>query len=402
MFLAGRYESELIKKIIVEILGKLSRKLLYVDKHLVGMSSRLEEILLQVSIESNDVRMIGICGIGGVGKTTMAKVVYNQISSQFEGISFLANIREVAKNCGLLQLQKQLLDDTLAGWSQSIRNVDEGIYVLEDRLRSKKVLIILDDMDDLNQLEALAGNVGWFGIGSRIIITTRDKHLLNVHGVSEIYEAKELEAEEALQLFSQYAFKQSCPRKDYRNFSDNVVQYAKGLPLVLKVLGSFLFDKTILEWESELHKLRKEPNTKVQNVLKISFDGLDFTEKEIFLDLACFFKGHEYDFVVKILDGCGFHAKSGIRVLNDRCLIDLDSNRIWMHDLIQQMGREIVRQECPKDPGKWSRLWDYEHIYRILRKNTVSIKCINFTFFMYLTSAKKDVSFDELCYIWFF
>ena len=387
--MAGRYESELIKKIIVEILGKLSRKLLYVDKHLVGMSSRLEEILLQVSIESNDVRMIGICGIGGVGKTTMAKVVYNQISSQFEGISFLANIREVAKNCGLLQLQKQLLDDTLAGWSQRIRNVDEGIYVLEDRLRSKKVLIILDDMDDLNQLEALAGSVDWFGIGSRIIITTRDKHLLNVHGVSEIYEAKELGAEEALQLFSQYAFKQGCPRKDYRNFSDNVVQYAKGLPLVLKVLGSFLFDKTILEWESELHKLRKEPNTKVQNVLKISFDGLDFTEKEIFLDLACFFKGHEYDFVVKILDGCGFHAKSGIRVLNDRCLIDLDSNRIWMHDLIQQMGREIVRQECPKDPGKWSRLWDYEHIYRILRKNTVSIKCINFTFFMYQPLQKK-------------
>lgn len=368
--LQNGYESKLIKKIIEEILSKLSRKLLYVDKHLVGVSSRLKEILLRVSIESNDVRMVGICGIGGVGKTTIAKVVYNLISSQFEGISFLANIREVSKNCGLLPLQKQLLGDILMGWSQRISNLDEGINVLMDRLHSKKVLIILDDVDDLNQLESLAGNVDWFGIGSRIVITTRDKHLLNVHGVSEIYEAKELEPEEALQLFSQYAFKRKSPDKDYMNLSDNVVHYAKGLPLALKVLGSFLFSKTILEWESELHKLKKELNTKVQDVLRISFDGLDFTQKEIFLDLACFFKGQEYDFVIKILDGCGFHAKSGIRVLSDRCLIDLLDNRLWMHDLIQQMGWEIVRQECPKDPGKWSRLWDYEHIYSVLKKNT--------------------------------
>lgn len=145
-------------------------------------------------------------------------------------------------------------------------------------------------MDNLEQLEYLAGNHDWFGSGSRIIITNREKHLLITHGVSTIYEVRGLEDSEVFQLFRQYAFKHNHPGEDYMQLCYKLIHYSKGLPLALKVLGTFLYSKSILEWKSELDKLKRIPNIKIQNVLKMGFDGLDDKEKDISLDIACFFK----------------------------------------------------------------------------------------------------------------
>ena len=142
----------------------------------------------------------------------------------------------------------------------------------------------------------------------------------------------------------------------------------------MKVLGSLLCDKTISEWESELHKLEKEPEVKIQKVLKISFDGLDDTQKEVFLDIACFFKGEDRDFVTKILDGCKLYGEINIRVLWERCLITISHDRIYMHDLIQKMGWKIVQQQYPEEPRKWSRLWDPSDIYSAFISKKVRIK----------------------------
>ena len=87
----------------------------------------------------------------------------------------------------------------------------------------------------------------------------------------------------------------------------------------------------------------------VQNVLRISFDGLDDFEKELFLNIACFFKGQNENFVTRILDSCSFNATMGIKVLSDKCLITFFHGTIGMHDLLQEMGRKIVRQEYPRD-----------------------------------------------------
>ena len=156
---------------------------------------------------SNDVRMVGIYGFGRIGKTTIAKVLYNRIATQFMIASFIANVREDSKSRGLLHLQNQLLQDILPRRKNFICNVDERIHMIKDRLCFKKVLLVLDDVDDLNQLEALAGDHNWFGLGSRIIVTTRDKHLLEVHEMDALYEAKKLDHKEVVELFSWNAFK---------------------------------------------------------------------------------------------------------------------------------------------------------------------------------------------------
>ncbi|RVW88931.1 TMV resistance protein N [Vitis vinifera] len=189
----------------------------------------------------------------------------------------------------------------------------------------------------MSELEALTSDRNWFGPRSRIIITTRDKHLLDVHEMDALYEAKKSNHKEAVELFSWHVFKHNHPKEDHETLSNSVVQYVNGLPLGLKVLGCFLFGKTICQWESELHKLDQEPNQEIQIVLKRSYDELDYTQKEIFLDIACFFNGEYKDFVTRILDACNFYVESGI-------------------------------QESPKDPGKCSRLCYLEIVYRVLTR----------------------------------
>eukprot|EP00261_Vitis_vinifera_P030658 XP_019071901.1 PREDICTED: TMV resistance protein N-like [Vitis vinifera] len=198
-------EVDYIKDITHVIWKRFSHKLLHVDKNLIGMDYHLEEMeeifpQMMDSI-SNDVRMVGIYGFRGIGKTTIAKVLYNLIVAQFMITNFIANVREDSKSQGLLHLQKQLFHYILPRGKNFISTIDERIHMIKDRLCFKKVLLVLDDVDDLNQLEALAGDHNWFGLGSRIIVTTRDKHLLEVHEVDTLYEAKKLDHKEAIELF---------------------------------------------------------------------------------------------------------------------------------------------------------------------------------------------------------
>ena len=204
----------------------------------------------------NDVRFIGIWGMGGLGKTTLARVVYDRFRYYFDGNSFLVNVREECGKHGLVHLQKQLLFDILIERNINFSNVQWRSNVIEKRLCNKSVLIVLDDVDRLDQLEALAGKRVWFGQRSRVIITTRDQHLLIKHDVAraKIYKAKELNSDETLQLFSQKAFRKDHPLEGYVELSKKVICYAQGLPLALNVLGPFLKHRSPDAWESALDK----------------------------------------------------------------------------------------------------------------------------------------------------
>ncbi|KAM3729346.1 hypothetical protein ACB098_12G004500 [Castanea mollissima] len=369
--LRDKPESTVIEEIIQRINKELDREVPSVSEHLVGMESRVQEMLdLCLGERLDCVCFIGICGIGGVGKTTLAREIYNKIFRDSEGSSFIDNIREEYENQRLVSLQKQLLSTILMSTQNNISNVYEGINVLRKRLRYKKVLIVLDDVNEEEQLKALAGKDDWFGVGSIIIVTSRDRHLLRRHGMKHIYEAKELNDDEALKLFSWKAFKKPHPEENYVDLSKHFVKYANGLPLALDVLGSLLFGKRIDEWEGALEKLKKEPDNKIFNILKISFDGLTKMQKDLFLDIACFFKGAYKDGIIDILQSFGFCPTYNIGFLVDRSLITIkEYGTLWMHDLLQKMGQEIVRREFPEEPSRRSRLWSYEDVLHVLTSN---------------------------------
>ncbi|XP_042962115.1 disease resistance protein RPV1-like [Carya illinoinensis] len=366
-------ESKFIEEIVQEVSKiVLNRTYLHVAEYPVGINSRVEDISELLCIEENDIRMIGIFGVGGIGKTTIAKEMYNRITDQFEGSCFLANVRESSKQDqgGLVKLQQTILSDILKDSSLKVSNVDRGINLILEKLRRKRILLVLDDADCLDQLKKLCGGCNWFGSGSRIIITTRDEGLLSKHSVHFKYRMKEMDYHEALQLFSQHAFKSDKPNDAFADVIKLALKCADGLPLALQVIGSNLYGEDIDFWKSELEKYKRILEENIHKKLKISYDGLDYHTKKIFLDIACFFKGEYRGYVTKILDGCGFSAYAGIKKLKDKCLITIDKyERLMMHDLLEDMGKEIVRQESPEEPGKRSRLWFHDDIREVLERN---------------------------------
>ena len=364
----GRHEAKLIEEIVGDICNKLDRTSSSYTNGLVGMESRVKKMDDLLCIGSPDVRMVGLWGMAGIGKTTIAKAIYERIYALFEGCCFLSNVREESHKVGLSHLQIELLSQIFKEGNP--QKFSRGINFIKDRLQNKKVLIILDDVDEEEQLESLVGNRDWFGAGSRIIITTRDRHVLTYPEVNGTYEATELENDEALELFCRHAFRHKDVSEDFRQICGHALDYARGLPLALKVLGSSLYTKSKCEWESQLAKLKQFPNQKVQNVLKTSLEGLDDHDLGIFLDVAFFYKGQNKDFVEEILESCGFHFNIGIRNLVDKSLITVSKNKLWMHDLLQETGWEIVKQES-KVLGERSRLRVHEDINRVLTTNTV-------------------------------
>jgi hypothetical protein len=371
-----RYESKFIKAIVEDVLCKVNPACLNVAEHPIGIDYHVEEMEALLNLGTSDVRIVGIYGMSGIGKTTIANAVYNKICTAFEGSSFLSNLKETTEMPNnFVQLQEQLLKDILKT-TLKIDNVNRGIILIKERLHHKKVLIILDDVDDFEKLNTLVKKQ-WFGPGSRIIVTTKDEHLLSQLGVDENYKVRELSHWESLQLFSWHAFEMPNPKKDFSKLSIEAVVYAGGLPLALVVLGSFLKGRSIAEWKSELKKLQRTPNEKIQKILRISFDSLDGPTKEIFLDIACFFVGMGKEDAIKILDGCNFSPRIGIPILIQRSLVTVDrKNKLKMHNLIRDMGREIVHEESSKYPGKRSRLWFHEDVLKVLHKCMVRSICI--------------------------
>ncbi|XP_057987227.1 disease resistance protein RPV1 isoform X2 [Hevea brasiliensis] len=353
-----RLESELSERIVNQIAKKLYPIFFSTSTDLVGIDSHIEQILSLLSIGAVDVRFVGIWGMGGIGKTTIAEALICQIFDQFDDFCFLRNIREKSKKHELVHLRKCLFSELLQDENLSIEMLHVIPTFAMERLRRKRVVVVLDDVNDSDQLTALVGNHGWFGPGSRVIITSRDKEVLNGK-VDEIYKVEGLRHSEACQLFSLKAFKQKYPPKDFMELSERVVDYTKGLPLALHVLGSHLCGRFPAEWKSALSKLNQFPDSNIQKILKISYDELDPVEKDIFLDIACFFKGNERNWVEDILNGCGFPASWGILRLLDKCLITIVDDILEMHDLIQEMGQNIARR-------KGRRLWNSKDIFHML------------------------------------
>ncbi|TQE04831.1 hypothetical protein C1H46_009545 [Malus baccata] len=355
---------EIVDKIIPEWLLRANE--LHVVDHLVGINSRVQDIISYLSSGGlDDVRMVGIWGMGGLGKTTAAKTIYNQIHHKFQFKSFLANVSEY----DLVDLQGKLVSDILKQTeSNEITSVDGGISLIKNHLQRRSVLVIVDNVDKVEQLKAIAGNRDWFGPGSRIIITTRDERLLKQVNmkVDKTYPLKEMNEEEALKLFSWHAFGNSWPNEGYLELSKEVVSYCGGLPLALEVLGSSMIERTPTEWKSQLDKLKEIPNEGIMKPLRVSFDRLDRTQKDIFLDISCFFIGWDKDHVAKILDGCNFFATAGICDLRERCLITVEDNELNMHDLLREMAKVIISGNSRRPPGEWSRLWIPGDVYDVL------------------------------------
>ena len=264
-------ESKFIQGLIEQISSTtLNRTRLFVAKYPIGVDSRATKVEKLLNIESNDIRMVAIHGLGGIGKTTIAKAVYNKIFDGFEGSSFLENLKESSRtNDGIIQLQEMLLSNILRDGNLKVHNISRGINVIKQRLCHKRVFLVLDDVDEQKQIENLLGKCDWLTPGSRILITTRDKDVLTILEQDPlIYMVDEMDQYEACELFSLYAFQKNEPEKAYLQLTNQIINYANGLPLALKIIGSDLRRKSLSQWESALEKYKKIPNKEILKILR--------------------------------------------------------------------------------------------------------------------------------------
>nr|ABB82025.1 TIR-NBS disease resistance-like protein [Populus trichocarpa] len=367
--MANGHEAKFIKEIIKDVLNKLDPKYFYVPEHLVGMDRLAHNIFDFLSTATDHVRIVGIHGMPGIGKTTIAKVVFNQLCYGFEGSCFLSNINETSKQFnGLALLQRQLLHDILKQDAANINCDDRGKVLIKERLRRKRVVVVADDVAHQDQLKALMGERSWFGPGSIVIITTRDSNLLRE--ADQTYPIEELTPDESLQLFSWHALRDTKPTEDYIELSKDVVDYCGGLPLALEVMGACLSGKNRDGWKSVIDKLRRIPNRDIQGKLRISFDSLDGEElQNAFLDIACFFIDRRKEYVAKVLGArCGYNPEVDLQTLHERSLIKVLGETVTMHDLLRDMGREVVRESSPKEPGKRTRIWNQGDAWNVLEQ----------------------------------
>ncbi|KAM7469886.1 hypothetical protein LguiA_008069 [Lonicera macranthoides] len=395
------HEAKFIKKIIKVIRAKLRSATLDVAPYSeVGIDSRAKLINLWLQDGSHDVSIRAICGMGGIGKSTIAKFVYNQNSSSFDGSSFLADIRDVSEQPnGLTRLQRQLISDISRKKQGKIYNVDEGLVQIKNVICGKRVLLVLDDVEQENHIYVVLGMRDWLFSGSKVIITTRHERLLEPH---QIFRVKNLGQDESIKLFSLHAFGDHCPIKSYTEHTKRAVQICDGLPLALKVVGSSLFRKNEDEWVSQLAKLEAIPHSQILRKLKLSYDSLeDDHDKRLFIHIACFFVGIDKDYTIKILEKCGLHAKIGIQNLINQCLLERDNGGVLrMHRLIQEVGRQIVYEES-HEAGERSRVWHNGDAFNVLKNETGTKTVEGLTLDMRMSkearSNAKKRRYEEFC-----
>ncbi|KAM3358844.1 disease resistance protein RUN1 [Capsicum galapagoense] len=367
-------ESQLIQSLVIRVLHELSKSPMAVAPFLVGIDYSLEELIRQLDVKRNGVKILGLHGIGGVGKTTLSMALYNKLACHFTHRTFILNVKEIAAQQGIMSLQKKIIQGLFPSKALSFSpdNAHEGRVKFRRMLREKLILLVLDDVDDVNILKALIGGRNCLFEGSRVVISTRNREVLIEDIVNETFEVRELGDTDSLKLFSYHAFRRQEPSPTYHNLSKQIVSITGRLPLALEVFGSFLFDKRSKdEWLDALEKLKQIRPAHLQDILKISYDGLDDEEKCIFLDLACLFLDQldkKVDDVIDVMKGCGFRARIAFDRLTGRSLVKvIDGGDLWMHDQIRDMGRQIVREEGFSDPGKRSRLWDVSDVLSVLQ-----------------------------------
>jgi hypothetical protein len=282
----------------------------------------------------------------------------------------------------VLDIQRHLLKDLKC--EKIITNIDQGSKYLKHTLENKKVFVVLDDIGSQEQLHALVSPTMLFASGSKMIATSRNwQDLKTIIPEKGKMEMELFDKEQAKELFYKHAFPHQQPQHpDFEKVANKIIEACSGSPLSLEVLGSYLCGVQRLRiWNDALQRLRKgkflsgsQENDRIWRTLRISYDNLNEEEKEIFLDIACFFcrdvlpNGMQEEMALRIWDCSEVEAELAFLNLKDRSLVQINKDgTLAMHDQLRDMGRMIACQERSEKP----RIWNTQELERIVHAQTM-------------------------------
>lgn len=301
--------AKFLEDIVQLVLKEVKYESLEVAAYPVGLDQALEDFENKIPTQSViNVTVVGIVGIGGVGKSTLSKHFFNKRRSDFSRSCYLSNVGEKED---LSSLQRQLFSD-LVGIYVDILSPERGRTMLRKSLAGLKVLIVVDDVNDGEKLKSLLVT-DMLGPGSLILITCRDKMIIRGFPANTLlYNVKPLPRKYARELFCRHAFLQSKPFEGYEDIVKEFLEVCGGLPLSLKVLGEQVAGRLDRRyWRRKLERFSQglpfPEADSVINTLKWSYRALNMEEKEMFLDIGCFFAGEDRELAIRALEGLGFY-----------------------------------------------------------------------------------------------
>ncbi|CAH8366218.1 unnamed protein product [Eruca vesicaria subsp. sativa] len=333
-----------------------------------GIKQRLKELGDKLDcVKYKGTRIIGVVGMPGIGKTTLIKDLFKELQPKFARHALVDQIRVQSKELGCDYLPTLLLEELLGLEDPHIENVGDPYEIYKGQLLQSKVLVILDDISEREQVDALLGNRDWISEGSRIVIATSDTSLTNGL-VDDTYVVRNLDHRDSLELFHYHAFSDDQPNfpEDFKKLSEEFVCYARGHPLVLEMLGKELNQQSMVHWNSKLKMLAQSLSPSVRSVFQVSYDELTLGQKDAFLDIACF-RSQDMEYVESLLassDPGSTEAMSLVKALTNKFLIYTYDGRVEMHDLLYTFSRELDR-EAPTINGRgYRRLWLHQDIIK--------------------------------------
>ncbi|CAM6004086.1 unnamed protein product [Sphagnum balticum] len=318
--------------------------------HEVELIDKAKDINILLQKQS----IVGLVGMGGIGKTTLCKKFYHLFHNQYDKSSFLEDVKS---KDNINDVIKQLLHD-LCGICKD-KNVNQNdLDRIKQCMISEKVLVVVDDVgkaENLTSLQLLI-NTKNATPKSKVLVNCRNWQILKSHVCEDgKMVMKSLEEKQATELFMFHAFGNAnhVPTKDFKDICMKIIKACGGLPLSLKVLGSFLCNTKELEiWEGALRKLKSgqnltggNDNEELWNVLKISYDHLDKQHQNKFLDMACFLGGSKISTICRVWSGDYLNHKIELQNLQHRSLIQWAKDGIlYIHEQLRDMGQYIASE----------------------------------------------------------
>ncbi|XP_048632242.1 protein VARIATION IN COMPOUND TRIGGERED ROOT growth response-like [Brassica napus] len=374
-------EAAMIEEIANDVLDKLLLTSSKDSENFVGIEDHVAKLSVLLQLDAEEVRMVGLWGSSGIGKTTIARVLFQRLSRHFRGSifidrAFVSKTMEIFKAANpddynmKLHLQRNFLSEILGKGDIKINHLS----AVGERLKNQKVLIFIDDFDDQVVLEALVGQTQWFGSGSRIVVVTNDKQYLRAHGINHIYKVCLPTKKLAVEMLCRSAFRKKAAPEGFEELVAKVTGLAGSLPLGLNVLGSSLRGRDKEYWMDLLPRLQNGLDGKIEKTLRVSYDGLTSEEdKALFRHIACLFQWEKVTYLKLLLADSGLSVTVGLENLADKSLIHVREDYVKMHCLLEEMGRGIVRLD---EPEKREFLVDAQDICDVLSQDTGTHKIL--------------------------
>ncbi|XP_059462381.1 putative disease resistance protein RGA4 [Corylus avellana] len=313
---------------------------------------------------SKNVNVISIVGLGGLGKTTLAKLVYNdgRVLETFQLRMWVC----VSEDFSVARLIKEILKSARCtidpDWS-----VDTLQTELRQQLRDKKFLLVLDDVwnEDRNKWIELRDLLIGGSEGSKIIVTTRSNLVAFVMSTDFTYNLQGLSQHDCLSLFVKCAFKEG-EEKQHPNLleiGNQIVRKCKGVPLAVRTLGSLLYSK-VNEWEwefvrdNEIWRLEQKESD-ILPALKLSYDQMPIHLKRCFAFCSLFPKDYEfYSYhLIRLWMANGLILETSI---NKNQELE-DVGYLYINELLSRSFFQDIEKEIPSMPFYTFQMHDLIH-----------------------------------------